>query len=662
VHLGAETLRRLRTCIAAVVAAVACFAAPATPRALAIAPTGSVPMACPIESVADVATLGLDTIVLGALPPTEPIASRPYLLCRLGPSGAATWSRTISDVLPTQPASIAVGTSSIYVGWGSIDAVGWTHANVRRFSLDGTQQQSVVTASGNHDEFGDLAAAPDGSVYLTGTTGGLLADVTPRANGQSDAFVRSFDAALSVRWTRQFRGIISTVDDPTQRQGFAFGRAMAADTSGIYLTGVVVGSLPGGPIHRSLDDTFVRRYAADGAVVWTRQFDATYPNGSGGVVELQTHPADIALGADGIHVVGQSAWLGDRDIERREDAFQRVYTRAGAVVWTREVGGPNDDGAIKVLPDATGSVMFGFAPEGLAAESGPSSMFLVRFTATGSVAGALEYNPDAWWLSGAQVAGDGTLVRIASVVESSPSNQPGDTRLIPPAGRNILKVDALPPSVGTPATKLVTRSTVASTLVPLDVSWTASDGGSAVADSDVQVSRNGGAWQSLVVPTAATRSVRTSGAPGGTIRIRARATDGAGNTSGWSFGPTITIGIVQETSSAIVETASWGRVSETGSLGGYVDRTTSGTARASYTFTGRGIAWIAGVSPTRGRADVYVDGVLVAPIDTYASSFHPRTVVYAKTWSSSGKHTVEISNRGTTGRPRIDFDAFVVLK
>lgn len=196
----------------------------------------------------------------------------------------------------------------------------------------------------------------------------------------------------------------------------------------------------------------------------------------------------------------------------------------------------------------------------------------------------------------------------------------------------------------------------------IDVTWTATDGATAVSSSQVQISRDGGAYASLSVPSAATRSVRTTGRPGGTIRVRARAMDAAGNMSPWVYGPTVRLVTVQETASAIRESASWGRVSQPSALGGHVDRTLYAGAWARYTFTGRGIAWIGVVGPKRGRADVYIDGVFVVRIDTYAASFSNRRVLFERAWSSAGSHTIEVRNRGTPGRTRIDLDAFIVLK
>ncbi len=88
---------------------------------------------------------------------------------------------------------------------------------------------------------------------------------------------------------------------------------------------------------------------------------------------------------------------------------------------------------------------------------------------------------------------------------------------------------------------------------------------------------------------------------------------------------------------------------------------TSG-ATAKLSFTGRNVAWVAPKSSTRGKADVYVDGAYVQTVDLYSSSTLSRQVVFSQSWATSESHTLEVRVLGTSGRPRVDIDAFVVLQ
>jgi len=78
------------------------------------------------------------------------------------------------------------------------------------------------------------------------------------------------------------------------------------------------------------------------------------------------------------------------------------------------------------------------------------------------------------------------------------------------------------------------------------------------------------------------------------------------------------------------------------------------------------VAWVAPRGADRGYAHVYLDGTKVATVNLYSSSTQYRKLVYVKTWSTSGAHTLKVYVPGTkpaasTGT-RVDIDAFVVLR
>ena len=82
----------------------------------------------------------------------------------------------------------------------------------------------------------------------------------------------------------------------------------------------------------------------------------------------------------------------------------------------------------------------------------------------------------------------------------------------------------------------------------------------------------------------------------------------------------------------------------------------------SYTFTGRSIALVTSKSASRGKVKIYVNGVYQTTVDTYRSATQYRAVVWQKSWSTSGTRTIKLVVSGTSGRPRVDLDAFVVVK
>ncbi|MEA2623068.1 MAG: hypothetical protein QOH61_1978, partial [Chloroflexota bacterium] len=57
-----------------------------------------------------------------------------------------------------------------------------------------------------------------------------------------------------------------------------------------------------------------------------------------------------------------------------------------------------------------------------------------------------------------------------------------------------------------------------------------------------------------------------------------------------------------------------------------------------------------------------VDGVVAEVIDLNAGSAYDRRVVFSRSWPTRGHHTVSLEVLGTQNRPRVDVDAFVVLR
>ena len=72
----------------------------------------------------------------------------------------------------------------------------------------------------------------------------------------------------------------------------------------------------------------------------------------------------------------------------------------------------------------------------------------------------------------------------------------------------------------------------------------------------------------------------------------------------------------------------------------------------------RRVAIVMDTAPKRGAANVVVDGVRSATVDTSATQPTHRVVVWAGTLKA-GLHRIRLVNDATAGRPRVDFDAVV---
>ena len=284
-------------------------------------------------------------------------------------------------------------------------------------------------------------------------------------------------------------------------------------------------------------------------------------------------------------------------------------------------------------------------------------------TATGCVVGAPVGNGTAFTIT-VTGCGAGTVVLGLKAAEVSDAvrNWGPATR----ANAATVLIDRSAPTAATPkvtlrsGVTLPSPSTTSGILAYVNVAAT-DVGGAGIASFEVKRSIDGGAFTSITTNlTAATLAVTLT--PGHSYRFATRARDRAGNLSSWVTGPTIRPSLVQQTSTALTWLGSWSRASRAEYSGGSVAYASAAGASVKYAFTGRAIAWVSTFHWSRGTAKVYLDGVLVATIDTYRSTTTVRKVAFAKTWSSSGFHTLRIVLVGTLNRPRVDVDALEVLR
>ena len=144
---------------------------------------------------------------------------------------------------------------------------------------------------------------------------------------------------------------------------------VAAYRAGVYAVGETFGDLHG-PAQGG-GDAFVRKYADDGQVLWGRQFGSSAFDTALGVA---------ADAADNVYVGGYTEGsLGDP--RGGIDGFLRKYNPQGAVVWTRQYGGPNRDVISEVA--VSGNTVF-LTGEIRNLETDDSSAALIKVAADGT--------------------------------------------------------------------------------------------------------------------------------------------------------------------------------------------------------------------------------------------------------------------------------------
>ena len=229
-------------------------------------------------------------------------------------------------------------------------------------------------------------------------------------------------------------------------------------------------------------------------------------------------------------------------------------------------------------------------------------------------------------------------------------------------------VDTKAPVAKAPTSNVIPNISFAHypTSVPTKVVLSGSDvGGTGVVSYQLQLSVNGGAFSSGAYLAPGTNSNRWLEV-GNTYQYRVQTADAAGNRSSWKLGPKFTVDLREEHDTAVTYTGTWTRVEDPYASGGYRKYSAAAGAKASFSFTGSSVAWVAPKGPGHGMAEVWVDGAKAATVDLYAPSEEPQAAVFSKSWASSGTHTVEVRVLGTknaaSSGKRVSVDAFVALR
>jgi len=119
--------------------------------------------------------------------------------------------------------------------------------------------------------------------------------------------------------------------------------------------------------------------------------------------------------------------------------------------------------------------------------------------------------------------------------------------------------------------------------------------------------------------------------------------------------------IAQDKSASVHYHGSWSTKSATSASGGTIHTTTASGATVTYSATGIAFGLVVTKGPGRGKLSVSVDGGPAVVIDARKSTTAYRQVVWQAT-TGYGTHTIRVKALGTSGRPRVDIDAILVLQ
>lgn len=226
-----------------------------------------------------------------------------------------------------------------------------------------------------------------------------------------------------------------------------------------------------------------------------------------------------------------------------------------------------------------------------------------------------------------------------------------------------LVLDTTPPTATGPGQALIGGSTLGNFSVPVSLAWTVADAGSGVTRTHLTLDQWGtGAYAAGSVDGTSARrlhwwKLNSQSALDRSYQYGASAEDAAGNRSAPAAGPRLTPVVYQQTS-GVTYAGTWSTASASAYSGGSVRWSRTAGSSATFRTTARSFALVTYLASTRGKAKVYVDGVLKKTLTLTSTTTRARNLAYVVNFPAAGTHTIKV----VVASGRVDVDAFVVLR
>lgn len=298
--------------------------------------------------------------VKGALPGQVSQGLSDAYLEKYDADGELIWTRQFGTSGGDGANSVAIGADGeIYVA-GSTDGAfpGQSNAGggdtfLSRFTPEGELVWLHQFGSSARDYPTSIVVDGEGAIYIAGETNGKLPGLGVQHRGETDVFVRKYDAEGEFVW---HSAAASLQDDR------ATSLRLAPDGS-LLLTGSTDGRVVGWSAAPTNQQAFlIKIRASDGYHIWGKQFGEPYAHSG----------ADTDVSSDGqVHFFGSAIVDGENN-EKIRRAFIRTYDlSSGAEGWTHFLGASGNvspssgavagDGSIFIAGDISDGAFPGFS-------------------------------------------------------------------------------------------------------------------------------------------------------------------------------------------------------------------------------------------------------------------------------------------------------------
>ncbi|MBI5234350.1 MAG: SBBP repeat-containing protein, partial [Deltaproteobacteria bacterium] len=538
--------------------------------------------------------------------------------------------------------------SSDFPTVGPIDpTLGETNVFVTKINSAGTALVYSTYLGGGgpgHDYGNAIAVDSSGNAYVTGTTGSSDFPVVNAFDNAfsgpwdgGDAFVAKLNPAGSALVFSTYLGTIGLVGG----ESFEYGEDLAVQGSYVYVTG-----MSSSTVFNDQDcsggDAFVTRLSSTGAHMYTRCIGGSdYDYGYGIAVDSSgsAYVTGFTYSSD-FPTVGPL----DPSFNGYTDAFVTKINSAGTLVYSAYLGGNDADRGYGIALDSannayvTGLTYSSNFPTVGAIDPTYNAVdaFVTKINVAGSALVYSTFLGGGFWDWGNDIAVDSSNNAYVTGYTAS-----SDFPTVNPIDGTLNYDDAF-------VTKINAGGTALSYSTYLGGTGLMGDWGYGIALDSSGNAYVTGMTDSSDFPTTASYDNTYNGWQDAFIT---------------KISPTAQTWF-EENHSSVAYTGTWTNYSCTACSAGAVKYSKQVGAKATFTFTGKGVKWYAAKANLLGKAKVYIDGVLQTTVDLYSSTSKVKQVVYTKTWTSSGSHTIRIDVTGTKNvnstNTYIDIDAFEI--
>jgi len=302
---------------------------------------------------------------------------------KLDANGNLQWTKTIGgkgwdaglSLIQTSDGGYAIAGYTTSFGAGDYDVY------VVKLDAKGNLQWTKTIGGTKDDRGASLIQTSDGGYAIAGY-------ITSFGAGGGDVYVVKLDAKGNLQWTK-------TIGGPADEIGFSL---IQISDSGYAIAGYITSFGAGG------GDVYVVKLDANGNLQWTKTIGG--PGDEAGYSLIQTSDGGYAIAG-----ATQSFGAG-----KKEDVYVVKLDANGNLLWTKTIGGENDDRGFSLIQTSDG----GYAIAGTTAsfDAGDLDVYVVKLDKNGNACCAVSQT--------SQVGSGGRLSSPASSIGS------GGTLTTPP--------------------------------------------------------------------------------------------------------------------------------------------------------------------------------------------------------------------------------------